>query len=95
LKEGSLVRKLYGKNVVIERHRHRWELRNDFREILKKNGMIVSGVYEERDLAEFIEIPKHKFFIASQAHLEFTSRPLAPNPSFLGFVKACVEKDSN
>ncbi len=92
LKEGSLVRKLYGKNVVIERHRHRWELRNDFREILKKNGMIVSGAYEERDLAEFIEIPKHKFFIASQAHLEFTSRPLTPNPSFLGFVKACAER---
>lgn len=92
LKEGSVVRKLYGKNVVIERHRHRWELRNDFRKTLEKNGMIVSGVYEERNLAEFIEIPKHKFFVASQAHLEFTSRPLTPNPSFLGFVKACSEK---
>lgn len=92
LKKGSIVQKLYGQDVIVERHRHRYELRNDFRELLEKNGMIVSGVYEERNLAEFVEIPKHKFFIASQAHLEFTSRPLNPNPLFLGFVKACTEK---
>jgi CTP synthase len=92
LKKDSLARKLYGKDVVVERHRHRWELNNNFLEILEKNGMKVSGVYEKRNLAEFIEIPKHKFFLASQAHLEFTSRPLNPSPSFLGFVKACSEK---
>lgn len=92
LKENSLARKLYGKNVIIERHRHRWELQNNCKEILEKNGMIVSGIYEKRNLAEFVEIPKHKYFIASQAHLEFTSRPLNPHPLFLGFVKACSEK---
>ncbi len=90
LKEGSLVRKLYGKDIVTERHRHRWEVRNDFREILEKSGMIMSGIYEDRNLVEFIEIPNNKFFTASQAHLEFSSRPLQPHPLFLGLVEACV-----
>ncbi len=90
LKEGSMVKKLYGKAVITERHRHRWEVRNDFREVLEKNGMLMSGIYEERNLVEFIEISKNKFFTASQAHLEFTSRPLQPHPLFLGLIQACA-----
>ncbi len=91
LKKGSIVQKLYGKDVVIERHRHRWESNPKYQNILEKNGMVMSGIYEKRKLVEFIELPKHKFFTASQAHLEFTSKPLNPNPMFLGFVKACIK----
>ncbi|MBI2542640.1 MAG: CTP synthase [Candidatus Aenigmarchaeota archaeon] len=90
LKEGSLVRNLYNKDVVIERHRHRWELNPEFHKTLEENGMSLSGVYEERNLVEFIELPNHKFFIATQAHAEFTSRPLEPNPLFMGFVHVMV-----
>ena len=92
LKEGSVVKKLYGKDVVIERHRHRWEFQNTFCKDLEEKGMIISGVYEKKNLAEFIEIPKHIYFVATQSHAEFTSRPLEPNPLFMGFVKACVER---
>ncbi len=92
LKEGSLVRKLYGKSIITERHRHRWELNPGFHEILEKNGMSLSGVYEKRNLVEFIELPQNKFFVATQAHGEFTSRPLAPSPLFMGFIQACVNQ---
>lgn len=92
LKEGSLVRRLYGKDIVTERHRHRWELNPAFQKILEDNGMSLSGVYEDRNLVEFIEIPNHKFFLATQAHGEFTSRPLTPSSLFMGFVQACVNQ---
>jgi CTP synthase len=92
LKRGSVVQKEYGKEIVVERHRHRWEVNPKYVEILEKNGMIISGIYEKRNLVEFIEIPKNKYFVATQAHAEFTSRPLNPNPLFLGLVKACLEK---
>ncbi|MBI2545362.1 MAG: CTP synthase [Candidatus Aenigmarchaeota archaeon] len=92
LKPGSLVRKLYDKDVITERHRHRWELNPEFHETLEKNGMSLSGIYEKRNLCEFIELPKNKFFVATQAHGEFTSRPLTPSPLFMGFVQACVNQ---
>ncbi|TAL48008.1 CTP synthase [archaeon] len=90
LKKGSLANKLYGQETAVERHRHRFELAPAFHEILEKNGMSISGVWPKRNLAEFVEIPSHKYFIASQAHLEFTSRPLRPSPLFVGLLKACV-----
>lgn len=90
LKEGSLVKKLYGKDVITERHRHRYELAHQFHKILEERGMSLSGVFEEKNLVEFIEIPNHKFFLATQAHGEFTSRPLNPSPLFMGFIEACV-----
>jgi CTP synthase len=90
LKERSLVRKLYGKEKVEERHRHRFEVNPDYIEKLEKKGLIFSGVSPNRRLMEFLEIPKHKFFVATQAHPEFTSSLLNPNPVFLGFVKACT-----
>ena len=90
MKEGSLVRKLYGKDVITERHRHRWELNPEFHKTLESKGMSLSGIYENRNLVEFIEIPGNKFFCATQAHGEFTSRPLTPSPLFMGFIQACV-----
>ncbi|MBI1979026.1 MAG: CTP synthase (glutamine hydrolyzing) [Candidatus Aenigmarchaeota archaeon] len=92
LKDNSLVKKLYNKDVITERHRHRWELNPEFHKILEENGMLLSGIYEERNLVEFIELPKNKFFLATQAHGEFTSRPLSPSPLFVGFVQACVSQ---
>ncbi|MEM7827493.1 MAG: CTP synthase, partial [Candidatus Aenigmatarchaeota archaeon] len=74
LKEDSITKKLYGKDVILERHRHRWELNPKFHKILEENGIVLSGIYEERNLVEFIELPNHKFFVATQAHAEFTSR---------------------
>ncbi|MCD6449961.1 MAG: CTP synthase, partial [Thermotogaceae bacterium] len=90
LKSGSVVRRLYGKEKITERHRHRYEVNPEYIEILEKNGLEFSGVSPNRKLMEFLEIPKHKFFVATQAHPEFTSRPLKPNPMFLGFVKSCM-----
>jgi len=90
LKRGSVVRKLYGKEKITERHRHRYEVNPEYIKTLEKNGLVFSGVSPNRKLMEFLEIPKHKLFVATQAHPEFTSRPLKPNPVFLGFVKACM-----
>ncbi|MCD6478024.1 MAG: CTP synthase (glutamine hydrolyzing) [Candidatus Aenigmarchaeota archaeon] len=90
LKDRTLVRKLYGKEKIVERHRHRYEVNPKYIEILERNGLVFSGVSPNRKLMEFLEIPKHRFFVATQAHPEFTSRPLRPNPMFLGFVKACM-----
>jgi len=92
LKEGSLVRKLYGeKGKVYERHRHRYEVNPGYIEILEKNGLVFSGVSPDRKLMEFLEIPGHKFFVATQAHPEFKSSLMKPSPPFLGFIKACVQ----
>lgn len=91
LKEGSLVRKLYGKAEISERHRHRYEVNPEYIDTMEKKGLVFSGVSPSRKLMEFLEIPGHKFFVATQAHPEFTSSLLNPNPVFLGFAKACVE----
>lgn len=91
LKEGSLVWKLYDKrSVAHERHRHRYEVNPEYHEILEKNDLIFSGIYTEVNLVEFIELENHLFFVATQAHPEFTSRPLKPNPLFNGLIKACI-----
>jgi CTP synthase len=89
LAENSLVRRLYGSEIVTERHRHRYEVNPEYHNILRKNGLIFSGVnLPDRRLVEFIELSHHKFFIATQAHPEFKSRFLKPHPLFLGLVKA-------
>jgi len=92
LKKGSRVFELYGKEKISERHRHRYEVNPRYVEILEKNGLVFSGRSVEGNLIEFLELPKHKFFIATQAHPEFKSRPLNPHPLFLGFIEACAEK---
>lgn len=93
LKENTLARKLYQQKEVEERHRHRYEFNNNFRQELEDNGLVFSGIFQEKDLVEIIELPHniHPFFIASQFHPEFTSRITKPNPLFLGFIKSIVK----
>lgn len=91
LKEGTLVKKLYESEKAIERHRHRYEVNPDFISKLEEKGLVFSGVSPDRRLMEFLELPNHKFFVATQSHPEFTSRFESPNPLFLGFIKACLE----
>ena len=91
LKKGSLARKIYKKNSISERHRHRYEFNNKFRALFEKNGMSLSGICKERDLVEIIEIPDHLFFVAVQFHPEFKSKPVDPHPLFTHFVKASLK----
>ncbi|MCL4427065.1 CTP synthetase, partial [Patescibacteria group bacterium] len=77
---------------IIERHRHRYEFNNQYREILEKKGLVISGINKERDLVEIVELPNHPFFVGTQFHPEFTSRPLRPHPLFNAFVKAGLKK---
>jgi CTP synthase len=91
LEKGSFVKKIYKKSVIKERHRHRFEFNNKFRALFKKNGMDLSGICEERDLVEIIEIPDHMFFVGVQFHPEFKSKPLEPHPLFTQFVKSSME----
>lgn len=91
LKEGTLAHKLYGKTEVNERHRHRYEVNPEYHRILEENGLVISGTSPDGTLAEFIEFPNHPYFIATQAHPEFKSRPNKPHPLFDGFVKASLK----
>ncbi len=90
LAEGSLARELYGEEVVYDRHRHRLEVNNRYREQLEAAGMSLSGLSPDRNLVEFIELPDHPFFIATQAHPELGSRPSLPHPLFKGFMEAAA-----
>ena len=95
LTPGSLAEQLYGEVFVYERHRHRWEVNNRYRKVLEEGGMRASGVSPDDRLVEIIEIPGHPYFIASQFHPEFTSRPDNPNPLFEGLVGAALELKRN
>jgi len=86
----TISSKAYGTAEISERHRHRYELNNDFRYILEKKGMVMAGVNPEKDLVEIVEIPGHPFFVATQFHPEFKSRPLKPHPLFKDFIKAAI-----
>lgn len=88
IKKGTLAHKIYGKENISERHRHRYEFNNEYLEEYEKAGMIASGINEESQLVEIVEIPEHRFFIASQFHPEYQSTVLHPHPIFLAFVKA-------
>lgn len=91
LKEGTLAHKLYGKTEVNERHRHRYEVNPEYHKILEENGLVISGTSPDGKLAEFVELPNHPYFIATQAHPEFKSRPNKPHPLFDGLVKASLK----
>lgn len=95
LKEGSIARRAYGKAVIHERHRHRYELNSKYKEVLEKNGMLISGIYEKYDLAEIVEIEDHPFFIAVQFHPEFKSKPDKSHPLFRRFIKAALSSSSS
>lgn len=88
LKTDSLVYEMYGKKQVSERHRHRYEFNNDYREAIEKKGLKIVGTSPDGHLVEIIELEKHPFFIGTQFHPELKGRPLAPHPLFLGFVEA-------
>lgn len=92
IKKGTLAHALYGKEEVRERHRHRYEVNPEYIGTLEKNGLIFSGIAPDKVRMEILEIREHPFFIASQFHPEFTSRPLRPSPLFYGFIKAAKEK---
>ncbi|MDJ0924684.1 MAG: CTP synthase [Acidimicrobiia bacterium] len=92
LADDSLARRLYDEPVVYERHRHRWEVNNRFRNALGKAGFVASGVSPDDRLVEIVEIPSHPYFIATQFHPEFTSRPEDPHPLFTGLVRAALAR---
>ena len=88
LADGTLARDLYQEEVVYERHRHRWEVNNRYRQQLCDGGLVLSGMSPDNRLVEFIELPSHPYFIATQAHPELKSRPDAPHPLFVGLIAA-------
>ncbi len=91
LKEGTLAHSIYGRDEIVERHRHRYELNNDYAGRLEAAGMIISGRNPESGLAEIVEVPSHPFFIGAQFHPEYKSTPENPQPIFVAFVKAAME----
>lgn len=97
LEKDSLAYELYQEELIYERHRHRYEFNNIYKEIIQKNGLKISGKSPDGTLAEIVELPKesHPFFIAGQFHPEFKSRPGKPHPLFLGFVKAIYKRENN
>jgi len=90
LAAGSITRRAYGKSEISERHRHRYELNNAYRERLRDAGLIIAGTSPDGMLVEIIEIKDHPFFVGTQFHPEFKSRPLAPHPLFMAFIKAAA-----
>ena len=94
LKEDSLTAKVYGKTEIAERHRHRYEFNNAYREEFEKAGMDIVGLSPDGNYVEVIEIKDHPYFIASQYHPEFKSRPNRPHPLFTGWIKAALKKRS-
>lgn len=92
LEKGSFSERAYQKSVIYERHRHRYEFNNDYREILKKSGLRIAGINPQKDLVEIIEISDHPWFVATQFHPEFNSKPQSPHPLFRDFIRAAKEK---
>lgn len=95
LEPGSLAARLYGRETVRERHRHRFEFNNEYRELFTRHGLKATGIHPPKDLVEIVELPSHPFFIGVQFHPEFQSSPLSPHPIFRGFVEACLERSSS
>jgi CTP synthase len=93
LRKGSLVRKIYGKDAISERHRHRYEFNNDYREQFEEAGMLLSGQSPSGVLVEIVELRNHPWFIGVQFHPEFKSRPIDPHPLFREFVAASLKNN--
>jgi len=91
LERNSFSYRAYGKSLVYERHRHRYELNNEYRQFLTQKGLRVAGIFPEKDLVEIIEISDHPWFVAVQFHPEFQSRPGSPHPLFRDFIKAATK----
>jgi CTP synthase len=97
LSKGSIAAEVYGSNEVTERHRHRYEVNNSYREQLTAGGMVISGTSPDGSLVEFVELSKadHPYFVATQAHPEFKSRPNKAHPLFVGLVRASLERQES
>ncbi len=92
VEKDTLAHKLYGSEEIYERHRHRWEVSLDYLDVLKRHGLVFSGKSPDGRRMEILELPNKFFFLASQFHGEFKSRPGKPDPEYSGFVKACLDK---
>jgi len=90
LREGSRVEGVYADREIMERHRHRYEVNNEYRELLEGQGLIMSGTSPDQGLVEMIELPDHPWFIACQFHPELKSRPTRPHPLFASFIEAAA-----
>ena len=91
IKKDSIASRAYGKKEISERHRHRYELNNNLKNILESKGLVISGVNPQSGLAEIVELRDHPFFVGTQFHPEFKSRPLEPHPLFKEFIKATIK----
>jgi CTP synthase len=91
LLEGSRAADAYGTTQISERHRHRWEVNNNYRPQLQNQGLVLSGVSPDKRLVEMIELREHPYFVGCQFHPEFKSRPTAPHPLFQRFIRAALE----
>jgi CTP synthase len=92
LEPGSLAARVYGCERISERHRHRYEVNMKYADTLKRSGMVISGKSPDGKLPEIVEIPDHPWFLAVQFHPELKSKPFAPAPLFVSFVKAAIDK---
>jgi CTP synthase len=92
LAEGSLAARAYGESEISERHRHRFEFNNAYREQLAARGLRFSGLSPDGELVEIVELPDHPWFLGCQFHPEFKSRPYAPHPLFASFIGAAVAR---
>lgn len=91
LVSNTKAQQAYGKAEISERHRHRYEFNNEYRELLGDAGMIFSGLSPDEKLVEMMELPDHPWFVGCQFHPEFKSRPMEPHPLFQDFIKASLE----
>ena len=91
IKKGTLAERVYKSEQISERHRHRLEVNNKYIDQLSQSGLVFSGMYQEHNLAEIVELKDHPWFMAVQYHPEFASKPLNPHPLFVGFIKAALE----
>ena len=94
LTPGSIVAEVYGANQISERHRHRYEVNNKYRDQISDAGLTFSGIFAEKNLVEFVELPRevHPYYVGTQAHPELRSRPTRPHPLFVGLIQAAIKK---
>jgi CTP synthase len=94
LTPGSIVAQTYGSTEISERHRHRYEVNNKYRDQISDAGLVFSGMFKDRDLVEFVELPRevHPYYVGTQAHPELRSRPTNPHPLFVGLIAAALAR---
>ena len=92
LLKGTKAYEAYGRDEIEERHRHRYEFNNEYRDVLQKCGMVICGTSPNGSIVEMIELPNHPWFVACQFHPEFKSRPNRPHPLFLKFIEASIKE---